>query len=73
MKYNFYGWEAATVKPINNIYPSIHSPRDLYNVKPISKSALCPCRSGKKYKRCCGKDIFFSIAKRSKMFYNIIG
>lgn len=26
------------------------------NVKPISKNALCPCGSGKKYKRCCGKD-----------------
>ena len=26
------------------------------NVKPISKNALCPFGSGKKYKRCCGKD-----------------
>ena len=25
--------------------------------KPISKNAPCPCGSGKKYKRCCGKDI----------------
>ena len=25
-------------------------------VKQISKNALCPCGSGKKYKRCCGKD-----------------
>ena len=23
----------------------------------VSKNALCPCGSGKKYKRCCGKDI----------------
>ena len=22
----------------------------------VSKNALCPCGSGKKYKRCCGKD-----------------
>ena len=22
-----------------------------------SKNSLCPCGSGKKYKRCCGKDI----------------
>lgn len=25
-------------------------------VKSISKNSLCPCGSGKKYKRCCGKD-----------------
>ncbi len=25
--------------------------------KPISKNAPCPCGSGKKYKRCCGKEI----------------
>jgi len=23
----------------------------------VSKNALCPCGSGKKYKRCCGKDV----------------
>ncbi|MBQ3562690.1 MAG: SEC-C domain-containing protein, partial [Clostridia bacterium] len=23
----------------------------------VSKNSLCPCGSGKKYKRCCGKDI----------------
>ncbi len=23
----------------------------------VGKNALCPCRSGKKYKRCCGKDM----------------
>jgi uncharacterized protein YecA (UPF0149 family) len=22
---------------------------------PIARNALCPCRSGEKYKRCCGK------------------
>ncbi|MCL1914268.1 MAG: preprotein translocase subunit SecA [Eubacteriaceae bacterium] len=28
-------------------------------IKPgqVAKNALCPCGSGKKYKRCCGKDI----------------
>ncbi len=31
MKYKFYGWETATVKPINNEYPKIHSPLDLYD------------------------------------------
>lgn len=31
MEYKFYGWEAADVKPVNNEYPSIHSPRDLYD------------------------------------------
>lgn len=31
MEYKFYGWETATVKPINNIYPKIHSPLDLYD------------------------------------------
>ena len=23
----------------------------------VSKNALCPCGSGKKYKRCCGKGL----------------
>ena len=23
----------------------------------VGKNALCPCGSGKKYKRCCGKDL----------------
>lgn len=31
MEYKFYGWETATVKPINNTHPKIHSPRDLYD------------------------------------------
>lgn len=31
MKYNFYGWETAKIKPINNTYPSILSTRDLYD------------------------------------------
>lgn len=30
MLYNFYGWENADVKPINNLYPAINSPIDLY-------------------------------------------
>ena len=25
------------------------------NVNNISRNSLCPCGSGKKYKRCCGK------------------
>ncbi len=31
MKYNFYGWETADAKPINNDYPGIENPIDLYN------------------------------------------
>lgn len=31
MNYNFYGWKTAVVKPINSGYPSINSPRDLYD------------------------------------------
>lgn len=27
----FYGWQTAVSKPINNLYPSIKSPVDLYN------------------------------------------
>lgn len=27
----------------------------------VSRNALCPCGSGKKYKRCCGKDEVVSI------------
>ncbi len=31
MKYNFYGWENAKAKPINNLYPGINNPIDLYD------------------------------------------
>ena len=31
MKYNFYGWETATAKPINNTYTGIDSPLKLYD------------------------------------------
>ena len=31
MEYKFYGWETATIKPINNIYLKIHSPLALYD------------------------------------------
>ena len=33
---------------------SITNKKD-YSNKNISRNALCPCGSGKKYKRCCGK------------------
>ncbi len=32
MKYNFYGYEAATVSPISDEYRSIKTPRDLYDL-----------------------------------------
>ncbi|MCM1530487.1 MAG: hypothetical protein NC093_10900 [Alistipes sp.] len=31
MEYNFYGWETEAVPPIINTYPSVNSPRDLYD------------------------------------------
>ncbi len=31
MDYKFYGWETAFAKPINNTYPFIHNPRELYD------------------------------------------
>ena len=31
-------------------------PRTVRGKGVVSKNALCPCGSGKKYKRCCGKD-----------------
>jgi len=31
MSYNFYGWEKAYAKPINDLYPQIKSPIDLYD------------------------------------------
>ncbi len=31
MQYNFYGWETATITVENEIYPFIHTPRDLYD------------------------------------------
>lgn len=30
MNYNFYGWENAYAKPINDLYPTISSPINLY-------------------------------------------
>ena len=38
MEYKFYGWETATVTPINNIYPSIHS-FEITNAVPIELNA----------------------------------
>ncbi len=32
MNYNFYGWENADIKPVNNKYNKINSPRELYNM-----------------------------------------
>ncbi len=32
------------------------APRTIRGKGVVSKNALCPCGSGKKYKRCCGKD-----------------
>lgn len=32
MRYNFYGWENADVKPINNKYEKITSPKELYDI-----------------------------------------
>ncbi len=32
-------------------------PRTVKGKGVVGKNALCPCGSGKKYKRCCGKDI----------------
>ncbi|MDO4546617.1 MAG: hypothetical protein Q4D04_00815 [Clostridia bacterium] len=31
MTYRFYGWEKANAKPVNDLYPSIRNPRDLYD------------------------------------------
>ncbi len=33
-----------------------NKPRTVRGKGAIAKNALCPCGSGKKYKRCCGKD-----------------
>ena len=32
MEYNFYGWEQATVSPVNDEYKNIKTPRDLYDM-----------------------------------------
>ncbi len=31
MEYKFYGWENASAEPVDNTYPGIHSPADLYD------------------------------------------
>ena len=35
---------------------SMGAPQTVRGKGVVSKNALCPCGSGKKYKRCCGKD-----------------
>ena len=35
---------------------STDKPKTVRGTGAVSKNALCPCGSGKKYKRCCGKD-----------------
>lgn len=32
MKYGFYGWETADLKPVNPVYREIGSPRKLYDI-----------------------------------------
>lgn len=32
MGYQFYGWESATVAPVNEEYSQIHSPQELYGL-----------------------------------------
>jgi len=41
-------------KPFKKISPSANNHRDL---KKIGRNDPCPCGSGKKYKKCCGKNI----------------
>ncbi len=36
--------------------PTEQKSRTIRGTGVVSKNALCPCGSGKKYKRCCGKD-----------------
>lgn len=31
MSYNFYGWETANIKPVDDVYKDIKDPRDLYD------------------------------------------
>ncbi|MCR4722273.1 MAG: preprotein translocase subunit SecA [Eubacteriales bacterium] len=45
---------AGDRKPATVVKKYIPKPGD----KPIAKNAKCPCGSGKKYKQCCGKDLF---------------
>lgn len=37
-------------------YPLTAAPKQ--RRKPLSRNSPCPCNSGKRYKRCCGKDLF---------------
>lgn len=47
---DFIGSRAETVKEISNVRPFIR------REDKIGRNDPCPCGSGKKYKKCCGKD-----------------
>ena len=44
-----------TVKRPKNNFPNFHTAQPKKNQK-IYPNDVCPCGSGKKYKKCCGKN-----------------
>ena len=52
IRQNLEAKEVATVKKTNIDEPVTKKPK---RIKKIGRNEPCPCGSGKKYKRCCGK------------------
>jgi len=52
-----YSIELDSDKPedINDLEMLLNPPKTMIAEKKVGRNELCPCGSGKKYKKCCGK------------------
>ncbi len=52
-----YSIELDSDKPedINDLEMLLNPPKTVIAEKKVGRNELCPCGSGKKYKKCCGK------------------
>ncbi len=49
------GLEPDEPEEIGDLERLLHPPKPIMAEKKIGRNEPCPCRSGKKYKHCCGK------------------
>ena len=56
-KWQFISYVISEIEWWACFHPKKNSPKNLYSISDIpatvSRNGLCPCRSGKKYKKCC--------------------
>ena len=61
LKFEENGWkyiiglEPDKPENINDLEILLNTPKTMTAVKKVGRNESCPCGSGKKYKKCCGK------------------